>query len=83
MEDIDKLTANAVIIAHVLVTLAIGVGGGLVSVLMRRRRGRVASIKSTAVLAVAGADLRSRCVVRFLQAVGAVLPRHGARPREE
>jgi hypothetical protein len=51
VEDIDKLTANAVSIAHVLVTLAIGIGGGLVSVLMRRRRGRVASIKSTAVLA--------------------------------
>ena len=51
LEDIDKITANTISIAHVLVTLALAVGGGFIAVVMRRRRGRVGSVKSLAILA--------------------------------
>jgi MFS family permease len=50
LEDVDKFTANTVSIAHMLVTLALAIGGGVVAVLMRRRRARVASVRLMAVM---------------------------------
>jgi MFS family permease len=50
LEDVDKITANTVSIAHMLVTLTLAIGGGFVAVMMRRRRGRVAPVRSMAVM---------------------------------
>ncbi len=47
---IDKITTNTTGIAHLLVTLAIAICGGLIAILIRKRRGRLVSIKSLAVL---------------------------------
>jgi hypothetical protein len=48
---IDKITTNTIGIAHLLVTLAIAICGGLIAILIRRRRGRLVSIKSLTILA--------------------------------
>ncbi len=48
---IDKITTNTIGIAHLLVTLAIAICGGLIAILIRRRRGRLVSVKSLTVLA--------------------------------
>ncbi len=48
---IDKITTNTIGIAHLLVTLAIATCGGLMAILIRRRRGRLVSVKSLTILA--------------------------------
>jgi hypothetical protein len=48
---IDKITTNTTGIAHLLVTLAIAISGGLIAIFIRRRRGRLVSVKSLTILA--------------------------------
>ena len=48
---IDRITRNTIGIAHLLVTVAIAVGGGAIAILIRRRRGRLVSLKSLTTLA--------------------------------
>jgi hypothetical protein len=47
---IDKITTNTIGIAHLLVTLTLAIGGGVIAILIRRRRGRLASVKSLAIV---------------------------------
>ena len=51
LEHIDKITTNTIGIAHLLITLAIAIGGGMIAILIRRRRGRLVSVKSLTLLA--------------------------------
>jgi hypothetical protein len=48
---IDRITRNTIGIAHLLVTVTIAVGGGAIAILIRRRRGKLVSVKSLTVLA--------------------------------
>jgi hypothetical protein len=48
---IDRITTNTIGIAHLLITLGIAIGGGVLAFRIRRRRGRLVSVKSLTVLA--------------------------------
>jgi hypothetical protein len=51
LDDIEKITANTVGIANLMITLALALCGGLIAVLLRRRRLKKASIKFWSILA--------------------------------
>ncbi len=50
LDSINKITEYTIGIAHLLTTLALGIGGGLVAILIRRRRGPLVSVSSLAIL---------------------------------
>jgi hypothetical protein len=54
LQTIDHITANTIYIAHLVVTLAIAVLGGLLAIMMRRKRAIALTLKSAAALAVLG-----------------------------
>src|SRR5262249_41516571 len=55
LEDIEKITWNTIGIAHLLITLVIGICGGMLAAVARRRRGKLLSVRSLAILALAAA----------------------------
>jgi hypothetical protein len=48
---VNEATKNAMGIAHLLITLTIAIGGGIIATLVRRRHGRLISVKSLTVVA--------------------------------
>ena len=53
LEAIEQITSNTIAIAHLLVTLATAIGGGVIALLIKKRRGPLVSLKSLTTLAVA------------------------------
>ncbi len=51
LEALDKITTNTIGIAHLLITLTMAIVGGMIAVLIRRRRGRLLSVRSMAMVA--------------------------------
>jgi hypothetical protein len=51
LNDIEKITANTMGIAHLMITLIVAICGGLIGALVRRRRGKIVSVKSLSILA--------------------------------
>jgi hypothetical protein len=60
IEDIDKITANTIGIAHLLIALSLALCGGMIAALVRRRRGKQTSVKSWSI--VAGLAVSTACV---------------------
>ena len=50
-QDIEKITANTIRIAHLLTTLCLALCGGMIGAMVRRRRGKIVSVKSLSILA--------------------------------
>jgi hypothetical protein len=55
VEDIEKITWNTIGIAHLILTLVIAILGGMIGTVARRRRGKIISVRSLAILALAAA----------------------------
>jgi hypothetical protein len=55
VQDIEKITWNTIGIAHLLITMVLAVCGGMIGALLRRRRGKIVSVKSLAILAALAA----------------------------
>ena len=51
LEAIQKITLNTIGIAHLLITLTLAICGGVIAALVRRRRGKITSVKSLSILA--------------------------------
>ncbi len=51
LEAISKITLNTIGIAHLLITLTLAICGGLIAALVRRRRGKITSVKSLSIVA--------------------------------
>ncbi len=49
--DVEKITSNTIGIAHLMITMAVAICGGMIGALVRRRRGKIVSVKSLAMLA--------------------------------
>jgi hypothetical protein len=55
LEDIEKITWNTIGIAHLLITMVLAICGGMIGALVRRRRGKVVSVKSLSISTVLAA----------------------------
>ena len=51
LNDVEKITANTLGIAHLLITLCLAICGGMIGAMVRRRRGRIVSVKSLSIVA--------------------------------
>jgi hypothetical protein len=54
LENIDKITANTIGIAHLLIVLTLALCGGMIAALVRRRRVQKASVRSWSILSGLG-----------------------------
>jgi hypothetical protein len=71
LQRIDKITTNTIGVAHLLITLTLAVFGGVIAMLIRRRRSQLVSVNSLSILAAAG-------IVTVL-AASLISSRHSAR----
>ena len=51
LNDVEKITANTIGIAHLLITLCLAICGGMIGAMVRRRRGKIVSVKSLSIVA--------------------------------
>ena len=51
LQDVEKITANTIGIAHLVITLGLAICGGMIGAMVRRRRGTIVSVKSLSIVA--------------------------------